>query len=166
MLGANIVWLAWPSDLLVNLKPGLYQSEHRKQLNPRLCSLVFNVFRNPEIFEQLTEWLVSKREIRKSKSGLYRIEYWICKTQVLFQKAEVMLGANIVWLAWAIDLLVNSKQVIYQPKHKIQRNPRLCPSILNGFIKPARFWPLVECVVSLVKRRKLKSGFYCLYDCI
>ena len=166
MLGANTVWLAWPSDLLVNLKPGLYQSEHKKQSNTRLYWLVFSGFRKPEIFEQLIEWLVSKRKKRKPKSGLYRIEYWICKAQVLFQKAEVMLGANIVWLAWAIDLLVNSKQVIYQPKHKRQRNPRLCSLILNGFIKPARFWPLIEFVVSLVKRKKLKSGFYFLYDCI
>ena len=56
-----------------------------------------------------------------------------------------MLGANIVGLASPSDLLVNLKQVISQPKHKNKMNPRLCPLVFNGAIKPGIFQQLIEC---------------------
>ena len=49
-----------PCDLPASLKPGIYQPELEKEMNPRLCSLVFNGFIKPAIFEQLIECLVSK----------------------------------------------------------------------------------------------------------
>ena len=49
-----------PCDLPASLKPGIYQPELEKEINPRLWSLVFNGFIKPAIFEQLIECLVSK----------------------------------------------------------------------------------------------------------
>ena len=77
-----------------------------------------------------------------------------------------MLGTNIVRLASPSDLFVNLKPVIYQPKHKNQKKLRLCPLVFNGFIKPVVFQQLIEHLISMAKRRKLKSGLYFLYDCI
>ena len=129
-------------------------------MNPRICPFVFNGFIKPAIFQQLIEFLLSMAEIRKLKSGLCYPYNCIYKTEVLLWKAEVMLGANIVWIAWGSYLLVNLKPVIYQPKDKKQMNPRLCPLILNGFIKPLTFQQLIECLVSMAKERKLKFGLY------
>ena len=57
MLGANIVRLASPSDLLVNLKQVISQPKHKNKMNPRLCplALVFNGAIKPGIFQQLIE---------------------------------------------------------------------------------------------------------------
>ena len=129
-------------------------------MNPRICPFVFNGFIKPAIFQQLIEFLLSIAKIRKLKSGLCYPYNCIYKTEVLLWKAEVMLGANIVWIAWGSYLLVNLKPVIYQPKDKKQMNPRLCPLILNGFIKPSTFQQLIECLVSMAKERKLKYGLY------
>ena len=129
-------------------------------MNPRICPFVFNGFIKPAIFQQLIEFLLSMAKIRKLKSGLCYPYNCIYKTEVLLWKAEVMLGANIVWIAWGSYLLVNLKPVIYQPKDKKQMSPRLCPLILNGFIKPSTFQQLIECLVSMAKERKLKFGLY------
>ena len=76
MLEANLVWLAWPSDLLVNIKPGICQPEHKKQMNPGLCSLVFNVFIKPAIFQQLIECLVSQEK--------NEVKIWIVLSLILY----------------------------------------------------------------------------------
>ena len=65
-------------------------------MNPTLCQLVFNGFIKPAIFQQMIERLVSMEKSRKLKSGLYCLYDCIYKTQVLFQKAPVIPGANIV----------------------------------------------------------------------
>ena len=80
----------------------------------------------------------------------------------LFQKAEVIPRANIVWLTLLNDILVNLKPVIYQPQHKKQMNPRLRPSVFNGLIKPETFEQMIKRLVFMAKRRKLKLGFYIL----
>ena len=71
MPGVNILWLSWPSDLLVNLKPVMYQPKHKKQMNPTLCQLDFNGFIKPALFQQMIERLVSMAKSRKLKSILY-----------------------------------------------------------------------------------------------
>ena len=37
-------------------------------------------------------------------------------------------------------------------------NPRICLLVFNDFIKPAIFQQIMECLVSMAKRKKLKSG--------
>lgn len=106
-LGGNIAWLPLVRDLLVNLKPAIHQPKHRKQMNPGLCPSILNGFTKPTIYRQLWEYAVSMANRRKLKPELYCLDDCIYKTQFLFQKAAVMLGANIAWFAWPSDLLLN-----------------------------------------------------------
>ena len=106
-LGGNIAWLPLVRDLLVNLKPAIHQPKHRKQMNPGLCPSILNGFTKPTIYRQLWEYAVSMANRRKLKPELYCLDDCIYKTQFLFQKAAVMLGANIVWFASPSYLLLN-----------------------------------------------------------
>ena len=65
-------------------------------MNPRLYLLVFNGFIKPAMFQQLIEYLVSMAKRRKLKSWLFCLYNCFYKSQVLFEKAEVMLGETIV----------------------------------------------------------------------
>ena len=103
---------------------------------------------------------------RKLKSGFCCLSDCISKTQALSQKVEAMLGITIVWLAWDSDLLVNWKPVMYLTKYQKKIKPRISSLVFNDFIKPRIFQELIECTVSMTKKRKIKSGVYCLYDCI
>ena len=138
-LGGNIAWLPLVRDLLVNLKPAIHQPKHRKQMNPGLCPSILNGFTKPTIYRQLWEYAVSMANRRKLKPELYCLYDCAYKTQVLFQKAEVKLWANIAWHPLVSHLLVNLKPAIYQPKHKKQMNTWLCSLVFNGFIKSALF---------------------------
>ena len=60
------------------------------------CNLIQFSITKPAIFQKLIEYLVSMAKRRKLKSGLYCLYDGIYKTQVLFQKAQFILGANIV----------------------------------------------------------------------
>ena len=65
-------------------------------MNPRLYLLVFNGFIKPAMFQQLIEYLVSMAKRRKLKSWLFCFYDCFYKSQVLFEKAEVMPGETIV----------------------------------------------------------------------
>ena len=80
----------------------------------------------------------------------------------MFQKVQVILGANIVRVASPSDLFVNLKPVIYQPIDK-KNEPMIMFISFQWFHK--MFQQLIECLVSMAKRRKLKSWLFCLYDC-
>ena len=151
-----MICLIWWSSC--QFKSVIYQPQDKKAMNPRLCPSILNGFIKPRIFREMLGCVVSMAERRKLKSGLYCLYNCIYKTKVLFQKTEVMLGTNIVWLPWAGDLLFNLKPVIYQPKDEKQMNPRLCSLVCNGFIKRAIIQQLIEYFVSMVKRWKFKSG--------
>ena len=150
-----ICLISWSS---CQFKSVIYQPKDTKAMNSRLCPSILNGFIKPRMFWEILECVVSMTERRKLKSGLYCLYNCIYKTKVLFQKTEVMLGTNIVWLPWASDLLFNLKTAIYQPKHEEQMNAKLCSLVCDGFIKRAIIQQLIEYFVSMVKRWKLKSG--------
>ena len=55
---------------------------------------------------------------------------------------------------------------MYQVKYQKKIKPRISSLVFNDFIKPRIFQELIECTVSMTKKRKIKSGVYCLYDFI
>ena len=120
-----------------------------------------------------TECLVSMAKRRKLKSGLYCLWYWIYKTQILSPKAEVMLGANIVWLASTSDLLVilkcglswaleaNEPKIMFISFESFHKTSNISTTF-ESFDRTSNISTTDRMLGFQGRKRKLKSGLYFL----